>query len=219
MNGRLILVAAVIMLSGCANTKVAPLDNQQMAGLQGRTIALSHRNKPTFTATTAGTVALGVLGVYSAKPDGNKLVADNAIEDPAVYIGQKLTEDLALMNLLTVVDAGDVVANSSDIRKLAKQYAKADLLLDVQTTDWNFIYFPTDWDNYQVIYRAKLRLIDTKQAKLLAEGYCEREPGKTSDAPSYNELVGNRALGLKHWLAKHRDSCLEEFRRTALQGT
>lgn len=218
MSRRLILVTAAIALSGCVSTKVTPLDEQQMTGLQGRTIALSHRKKPTFTATTADKVALGVLGVWGGTPWGDKLVTDNAVEDPAVYIGQKLTEDLALMNLLTVIDANDVVANSSDIRKLAKQYSKADLLLDVQTTDWNFIYFPTDWNNYQVIYRAKLRLIDTKQAKLLAEGYCERVPGKTSDAPSYNELVGSRAAGLKHWLAKHRDSCLEEFRRTALQG-
>ena len=116
------------------------------------------------------------------------------------------------------MDAGTIVSYSTDVAKLARQYSKADLLLDVRTVDWNFIYFPTDWNSYQVIYRSKLRVIDTKNAKLLAEGYCERGPGKTSDATLHDQLVDNCAAGLKQRLAKHAESCLEELRRTTLSG-
>lgn len=219
MLKRLILAAtATIALGGCVSTRVAPLDSQQIGALQGGTIAVSHREKPTFMAQTAGKATFALLGAAAMMAAGNKIVADNGVEDPAVYIGRKLTEDLALMHLLTLVDAGTVVADSTDVAKLARQYSKADLLLDVQTVDWNFIYFPTDWNSYQVIYRTKVRLIDTKKAKLLAEGYCERVPGKTGDAPSHDQLVGNGAAGLKQRLAKHAESCLEELRRTTLSG-
>lgn len=218
MLKRLMTIAAAITLTGCVSTKVAPLDTKQMQGLEGGSIALSHRTKPVFMAQTAAKAGFGLLGAAGMAASGNKIVADNAIEDPAVRIGQKLMDELALSHLLTVVDAGNVVANGTDIKQLAKQYGKADLLLDVQTVDWNFIYFPTDWNNYQVIYRTKLRLIDTKKSKLLAEGFCERVPGKTSDAPSYEGLVGNGAAGLKRRLASAADSCIDELRRTALTG-
>ncbi len=219
MLKRLILIAAMITLGGCVSTKVAPLDTQQIARFQGGTITVSHREKPVFMAQTAGKATFALVGAAAMVAAGNKIVADNAVEDPAVYIAQQLAAELALTHALVIADNGGVVADSMDVNKLARQYSKADLLLDVQTADWTFVYFPTDWNSYQVIYRTKLRLIDTKSAKMVAEGYCERVPGKTSDAPSYNELVGNGAAGLKQRLASAAKSCVEELRRTALAST
>jgi hypothetical protein len=120
---------------------------------------------------------------------------------------------------MTVVPADGVLARSTNPAELARQYSGADLLLDVQTVNWGFAYFPTDWNNYRVIYSAKARLIDTKTRKVLAEGFCSRVPEKTDDAPSHEELLANQAARLKQELEAAADHCISEFRAKVLKSS
>lgn len=219
MLRQFVLIAFAFSLAGCVSTKTAPLDLQRIANLQGGTVAISRRAKTDFAAITAGKATFGLIGAAAMIAAGNKIVTENAIDDPAVYIGQKLVTDLAAVHALSVVDVGDILADSSDVKKLAGQYAKADLLLDVQTVNWSFGYFATDWNNYRVIYSTKLRLIDTKGERLLAEGFCSRLPDQTPDAPSHDELLANGAGRLKKELAISADHCVNEFRSKVLTKT
>ena len=66
----------------------------------------------------------------------------------------------------------------------------------VRTVNWSFAYFPTDWNSYRVIYSAKLRLTDTRNRKVLAEGFCARIPEKSDSAPGYEELLADQEEGL-----------------------
>jgi hypothetical protein len=215
----LMVAAAAVALTGCVSTKNVPLETKQIATLQGGTMTVSQRAKPDFSAMTAGKATFGLIGAAAMISAGNKIVADNAIEDPANYIAQKLAADLAGAHALNVVDTGGVQADGGDVKKLAAQYAKADLLLDVQTVNWSFVYFPTDWNNYRVIYSTKLRLIDTKRSKLLAEGFCARVPDQSPQSPTHDELLADGAARLKKELATHADYCVDELRRNVLTKT
>ena len=207
---------AACILCGCVSTKIVPVDRTVLSGFHGGSVTLSHREKPSFSAGTAGKATFALIGAAAMISAGNAIVRDNDIADPAVYIGQTLAADLATDNALTPVDS-TYATDTRDVSQLAKQYASANLLLDVETINWSFIYFPTNWTHYRVIYSAKLRLIDTRQAKLIADGFCSRVPEEMPDAPTHDELLRNNAARLKQELKIAADRCVSEFRSKVLQ--
>jgi hypothetical protein len=191
---------ACLVLAGCVSTKTIPMKTDQLAKFQGGTIALAARPKPDFAAMTAGKAMFGMIGAAAMISAGNTIIKENEVEDPAIGIGQEL------------------IKNFQEVHpgKLAKQYANVDLLLDLQTINWSFTYFPADWNSYRVIYSVKMRVIDTRQGRLLAEGFCSRVPEKTPSAPSRDELLANKADRLKQELARSANQCLSELREKVL---
>ena len=202
MRMKMMMVAGLVMLTGCVSTKIVPLQQARMATLQGKTLTILKREKPSFAATTAGKATLGIIGAVAMVAKGNSIVRENDIADPAGYIAEQLAGDLANAHSMTVVPAGE----------------SADVLLDVQTVNWGFAYFPTDFDNYRVLYGAKLRLMDNRSRKVLAEGFCGRKPEKSDSAPGYEELLADQAARLKQELTASADHCIAEFRSKVLKS-
>ena len=211
-----LLLLTIGALSGCVSTKIVPVDHKTLATYQGGTVVIAQRERPAFSANTAGKAMFGAVGGIVAVTSGNELVRENDVQDPAIIIRKALLADLVTDQVLTPV-AGAATTDTNDVEKLAKQYSNADLLLDVQTTQWSFWYFPTNWTHYRVLYAAKLRLIDTKHSKLVADGFCSRVPEETPDAPTHEELVENNAARLKKELATAADYCIREFRTKVFQ--
>jgi hypothetical protein len=217
---RVILIAAAVgMLSGCVSTKTIPMKAETIARIQGGTLAVTKREKPGFAAMTAGKAMFGAVGGAAMVMAGNKIVEENAIEDPALRISAELMKGFADVNAMSVVSTDGIIASGVKPTELAKQYSNANVLLDIQTINWSFVYFPTDWNSYRVIYSAKMRVIDTKEAKLLAEGFCSRVPENSAEAPSHDELLENQAARLKQELAIAADHCIQEFRSKVLMQT
>jgi hypothetical protein len=216
MRGLCILAVSLAALAGCVSTKTIPLKRDMLAERQGGTATTSVRDKPAFSAMTAGKAMFGVMGAAAMISAGNELIRSNSVNDPAVYIGDKLLADLANANALSVVDKNGAIADTNEPAKLSKLYPHADVLLDVQTVNWSLAYFPTDWNSYRVIYSVKVRLIDTKKSKVMAEGFCARVPDKADNAPSYDQLVADSAAGLKRELAIAADYCVNELRAKVL---
>lgn len=208
----MVFAVGVLVLTGCVSTRSIPLQRERIATLKGGTITLTKREKPPFSATTAGKAMFGAIGAVAMIVHGNKIVEENAIEDPAGYIATALAGELASANAMTVVPTEGVLARGRNPAELARQYSGADLLLDVQTVNWTFVYFLPDLTRYRVVYSAKLRLIDTKTGKGVAEGFCARVPEKSDDAPSYDELLADQAARLKQELATAADHCISDFR-------
>jgi hypothetical protein len=215
----IILLAGVALLTGCVSTKTVPLQKDTISSYQGRTIAVSSRERPAFAAMTAGKAMFGAIGGAAMVMAGNKIVEENEVQDPAQIISQKLLETFSTGHSLKLVSTDGVIAKGMKVDDLSKQYSGADILLDVQTTGWNLAYFPTDWNSYRVIYAAKLRIIDTHKSKVLAEGFCSRVPEKTDSAPSYDQLLENKADRLKQELALAAEFCVNEFRSKVLVQT
>jgi hypothetical protein len=208
---RALLVVGSAVLAGCVSTKTTSIAKESSGLFSGKTLSYVSREKPDFGAITAGKMMFGAIGGIAAISAGNKIVAENNIEDPAGSMAAGLSREIANRYGASVVDLKNVATKGADIRKMAAAHAAADLLLDVQTVNWSFSYFPTDWNSYRVVYSVKLRLIDTKSAKLLAEGFCFRSKDKSEDAPSYDELMADGAARLKKEINQSADSCRSEL--------
>lgn len=206
-------VVALLTFTGCVNTKNIRIEQDAAEQLSGKSIVSTLSDKPDFFATTVNFG--GLLGALVARDQGNRLVRENDISDPAGDMGKKLIKDLSDKYSLSVLSVGDI-QESDDILDLTKQYENADYILDVRTVGWGFSYFPTDWNNYWVVYRAKMRLIDVKSKELVAEGYCSTPMEETPQSPSYEELVSNGAVGIKEELQKAANDCLSQFKANLL---
>lgn len=205
-------MAAVLAISGCVSTKTTALRDDAQATTAGKTLVVSSRKRPDFAAMTAGKAGFGMIGAFAMISAGNKIVADHHLEDPAIYIGHELGKALAAERQLQILEMPAIVADGTDVRKLAGVYRQADLLLDIQTVNWSFGYFATDWNNYRVIYSAKLRLIETRTGKLLAEGFCSRVPEKEASSPSYEQLMADDAAVLKAELQHGAETCVSQLK-------
>jgi phosphatidylglycerophosphatase A len=203
MRRMMVLVAGLVTFAGCVSTKIVPLEQGRMASLRGKTLTVAKREKPSFGAMTAGKALLGAIGAVAMIAKGNSIVQENNVEDPAGYIAKELAGDLATAHSMTVVQAE----------------GGADILLDVRTVNWSFVYFPTAPHRYRVIYSAKLKLTDTRSGKVLAEGFCARIPEKSDSAPGYEELLADQAARLKQELTAGADQCIGEFRSKVLKSS
>ncbi|MBB3857141.1 hypothetical protein FHY29_002514 [Xanthomonas arboricola] len=202
--------AVALALCGCVSHKLVKAD---LAGLERSTagkITITRHEMPTFVANTAGKVTFGLIGVAAAVSAGNAIVRDNHVEDPADYISLQLAQKLSTQ-LALPVEQGRSIKPTSSATEMAKMFPAGGLVLDVQTTNWSSMYFPTDWNNYRVIYVAKLQLFDTAKKSKVAEGLCVRVPEYTADAPSYQQLLANQAADLKMRLRRSADGCIQEF--------
>lgn len=211
------ILFAVLILSGCASTKNIPMQDDAFVDNAPSSITSSSRVKPDFSAMTAGKGAFALIGALASISAGNELIEQNQVDDPAVYISQSLTDSLKKQFSLKTISNNDTLIDSDQPSVIAKHYPSSDLVLDVQTINWSFIYFPTDWDNYRVIYTAKLQLIDTRNKSMIAEGFCKRIPEEDENAPSYKDLTSNQAQGLKNELQLAAEHCIEEFSTKVLK--
>lgn len=147
---------------------------------------------------------------------GNSIVEENGVKDPSEYIIASLEKEISEKYDLAELDSRGHMINTRNPSEIASAYPESDLIIDVETTGWGFTHFSTDWNNYRVLYSAKLRLIDTKKETILAEGYCSRVPDKDDSAPSYEDLLADKAARLKSELHEAANYCIEEFRHIVL---
>ena len=222
--------AAIVLLglvAGCAslNARSASPSGLAAADLKGKSVAAVSWAKPDFTAMTAGSAMVGAsFGIIGALAEqehmatvGNRIVQENEIEDPAIYINQRIMEDLTTRLGLIAKDVKGGVTKSGKIPDLRQQYGDVDVLLDVRTNRWGFGYFPTDWDHYDAVYVVSLRLIDMKTGRNLAVAKAKYVPWKKrGNAPTKDQLLSNKAERLKQAMRAAADSCLVKLRASIL---
>jgi len=178
--------------------------------MKGKSMSVTASDRPDFSAMTAGKAMFGMLGGIAMIKAGNKIVRENDVEDPAVFIGKALAEKIAESRSMSV-KLPIIQGKNDNVASLAASSRSSDYVLDVRTINWSFVYFPTDWNNYRVIYTAKARLIDSNVRKVIAEAFCSRIPDQTDDSPSYDELLSNHAARLKQELRIAANTCVKEM--------
>jgi hypothetical protein len=201
----------IATLTGCA-TKTVPLASSIGSAYRGKSITYSIHETPGFSAMTADKAAFGGLGAAAMISKGNEIIQENKVQDPAATIGATLVQDLATKYGL-IVQQPTVRTAAKKPSEIASVYKDADLVLDIQTRGWGFAYFPLDWNNYYIMYSAKLQLIDTKQGTVLAVGSFAYDSKDNEKHPSYKQLTDNQAEGLKLEIIKARNQCIIESRQ------
>jgi len=220
------LVAAstvALLLNGCASTDMIPGMAKSTSGadlatmLNGKTVTIAKREKPDFSAMTAGKAAIGgILGGGAMLIAGNKIIKDNAVADPAIGMARDVASAISSRHGAQIVQSSAGSVDELSVAEIIDANAGADFVLDVRTHNWGFMYFPTDWKHYRVNYIAKMRLINAATRSVVAKATCKRMPKKTGNEPTRDELLANNAAMLKASLQKAAASCTEEFKAKAL---
>ena len=205
------IVLMAYCLTACVSTKNVPLDVAKLESSKPQSLVVTARGKPDFSAMTPGKAAFAMLGAAGAISEGNKIVKENNVEDPANYISTEVTKVLSKRFKISSVKRAKKPTQATDATKLANDYPTGGLIVDVQTINWSFIYFPTDWSHFRVIYSAKMRLVDGKSKKMLAEGFCSRVPEKDESSPTKDQLLANSAARLKKELQISAGDCVKQL--------
>lgn len=208
------------ILTNCVSTRINPLTKEDASLLKGKTLAIVHEEKPSFSAMTYKNMMIsvltgGIVGSILIIHEGNKIIKENQVEDPANLISANLSKNLESKYGLKAFDT-EVSKDVGSVSELSSQYeGKADYVLDVKTINWSFGYLPMRPDSFRVIYGSKLQFIDVKKKKLIAEGFCSVIPDSKDSIdlpPSYQELLRNNAEILKQILISHSSKCSDTFR-------
>jgi hypothetical protein len=202
---------AALLLSGCVTVKNKPLDENASNNLEQKTLKSSLYPVPDFSAMTAGKAGFGLFGALAMIHSGNAIVHDDGIVDPAVRISGDLKEKLRNTRHMNIMDNDEVKASSDNIPALVGSYPDADYLLDVKTVYWSFVYYPTNWSHYRVLYTARMRLINEANGSVAAETMCKAQPGDDKDPPTKDQLLAEHGALLKQLLDKAADSCANLF--------
>lgn len=220
---RLVTLALVVSLSSCVTQKTTPLSQADAAKLKGASLAAADRDPPPFTAMTASKAALGAFGIIGAAAgaaamtsSGEKIVKENGVQDPADQISRELAQALASSRGVKVATSTGSKVTSDKVKDVAAAYPGSDYILDVRTFNWASVYFPTSWGHYRVVYHVRMRLIETKTGRIVAEGFHSRIPEKTSTSPTLDQLLANRAALLKNELQLATTESIAHFKRSVL---
>jgi hypothetical protein len=212
---RFLLVVVAATSAGCVSVQQIPMSAASIEQIKDKEIALSQRVRPDFAATTPARAAFGGLGAGIIISEGNRIIKENGVQDPAVYIAHTVASDFQGRYNTRLSPKGAPVT-SDEVADLVKNANGSDLVLDIRTINWSLVYFPTSWGKYRVIYSARLRLVDAKSGRVLAEGGCHRVPEHSAQSPTYDELVTNSAARLKQELKTAADFCIGEFKAKTL---
>ena len=225
-----ILILFSLLFIGCANTKNVPLADSCADDLKNHTVTCAEREAPEFMVETYGKRMgrnmgglIGALIVASVDHDlqTSKIISENGVEDPADYIAQQLMSGLTAKYQLNQVNAKSSTLDSDDVKNISSLYKVADYVLDVKTVNWGTGPWQegvgTKGPRYKVAYGSKLRLINTNEKTIVAEGFCNFGIKHDGRRYEYEELIENNAKALKNDLKEKADYCVDYFRNDILR--
>jgi hypothetical protein len=204
------IVCVLALLSGCADEPKAPLPTTAYAGAP--LVAITHHSRPDFAAITWSQTMMmnpdraGLEGVK----EGNDLVEDFQVADPAPAIASSLT--VSLSQVFQTVPGQTIITDLFSFPP-----GGPGLLLEVTTESWGLTYIASDPAHYQVKYMGRARLMDNAHPRDLAVVPC-RWASPEKDAPGYDELLGGNGALLKQMLASAVRDCAATY-RSGILGT
>jgi hypothetical protein len=186
-----------------ARPKLVPLPEATGASLAGKTLAITRRGeKPSFMAMTAGKATFALLGAGAMAVEGNRLVRENGIADPADTVEAVLVPALIKQYGIKLTPvSGHSITPGNELKQIIGAAPGVDLILDIRSIGWNFAYYPTHWGTYWVGYGVEVQLIDSKSGTVLADAPCSSNTQKNAAPPSKDALLGNGAQLLKDTLS------------------
>ena len=211
----------VLCLVGCASTETLQLAAATSSQFVGKPVHVVREKPDPFMPLTASKGAFAVLGVAAAIEEGEKFVQQTSLQDPSHALEDRLAEHvIAKFQLSGKGETLDFVSSDhpGDLASWSRNKGMSGLILDVETKGWGYRYDGFSFSDYIVSYVANLQLIDTQNGKVMASHTCLKDTKTLQDGKVYNqeELVADNGALLKQLFATLSQSCMEEFKTTAL---
>jgi hypothetical protein len=214
-----LLSSLALALAACGTPSPQAVGAQSLSRLKDKSLVVGMpAARPDFTAFTPGKAAFSFLGDVAMRSEGNRIVADNAIADPAVSIGRGLAQGLgAAAGVKPVAAAAPITSDDESPAAVSVKAAGAGLVLWVRTQDWRTWYYPSNFNRHRARVEVSAALIDVASKTVLAQATCDESSPTSADAsPTYSEMVGAGARRLKEELAKAQSACVATLKRGLL---
>ena len=210
------MVAAAVLLAGCTTIETATMGDDLAAQVRGQAVAIVVEPPATFGVMLTHAIGLGPLGMPEVVEEGQRLVTQNHIVDPADDVAGVLGDALAGQRGAIVLPT-HAQARSGDVKAIvAAAPPQARYVLDVATLSWGIGNLPVPRSNYFVAYVARARLIDARTKAIVAEAGCMQAPDGSEFNGAYADLQANNALLVKTELAARADRCVRFLKRDLL---
>jgi hypothetical protein len=218
--------SAALLLPSCVSTKNVPLSANDRAAIRGKSVMASKRNMPPFGVMTPGAMAASSVGILGgavgggivggivggvAQEKGRKQIVAHGIPVPEDAISRDLVKQMTFRHGMKALPTPQDPVRDEKPETIAAQYGKADYILDVCTTGWGGGYYPMNFSKYFISYSAKMRLIDTKTGRVIAEGFHSYQGKDKQNAPDHDGIYANGASFLRSETKKGTDGATTAF--------
>lgn len=210
---------AAVLLPSCVSTKNVPLSANDRAAMRGKTVVASKRALPSFAvlkpeamaAASLGGAIGGAIAGGIAESQGKQQLLIHKIPPPEDTISSQVMKSLvARTGARPLPSPSSTVANEKPAA-IAAQYQPADYVLDVRTTGWMGVYYPMTLTKYSIIHGSKMRLIEAKSGRVIAEGFHSYQGKDKKNAPNYVGIFSNGAAFLRAETKKSTDGAVSVF--------
>ena len=217
-----LILGGAISAASCTSTAPSRLSPQELAALQGKSIAVQELPSAHFalmsssSSIVAGTL-LGPLGAginaVKAEKAGDLIVEQDHLVDPVTVIAPALLADLGTTYAMKAAQLNRVASTNPGS---AVAYTGADFVLSVEVPVWTTMYLPGHVDRYGVMLVARAKIVDAVSKKSLREARCVIRPRERPDAPTFNELTDNNGLRLRAELEYATHACIDAMRHSLI---
>ncbi len=211
---KLLIASLALLLAGCS---ASAIDQNVLPDVQNKTLALVIHDPPGFMAMTADKSMFAKPEVDKAFADGDKLVQEFDIYDPARNICRMMAELIGDNRGLMHNKDSMIKTKSKKVKDLVRLANHKDYLLDVETVYWHFINKEFKVPDYYIRYVVKMRFIDVENASSIGQSTCDYDTLSAGEPlVSYETLVENDADYIKRTLDKASNYCVEKFSKEFL---
>jgi len=211
----IIIAAAAASLAACAGApKTIAFDAAAMGPTGSRNLVPVTQQPPGFMPMHASRAGLGAIGAFAMIEEGKTYAQMYGIVDPATVVEGRLTEE---MQRRFGYHPGERLNMTNAAAGASYPTAPGTLYVDIKTSNWGYVYFPTNWSRFRVQYAAVFHLVDGATNTVVGQYVCNKTSHPdAATAPSLDELLANRSALMNATLVELADTCAAEFRATVL---
>lgn len=208
-----------LTLGACAARSIGIGHDTLVALKDAPPVKVARYTPPAFTIEDPGNSVVGSLGGVSGgvlvmpgrSAGSTPLESEYAINDPGLEVRARVLEALGFELGVRAADREGPPLSDDRLDAIRQALGQEGWLLDVKTLAWGLAYDPKIRTRYRVQVRARTRLIDLEQGRVVWQATCD---GSERDAPNgslLTELTAHDATALKARLVAAADRCADDL--------
>ena len=207
-------IAAIItvLLQGCAgNVKLSEQDRAELQNI--KEVKVVHRNSGwPGVMTPLGVLASDMtFGLSDDWTVGHKLIEKFNIEDPSKQVKENFLNAISKKNMASFTNEHQGLSSEEVENANLKSKYSSGYVLKIEPLSWQILYYPLNWAEYQMFYRARAELIRLDDDKVLWSSNCKAYQDDSNTAPTFDQLTSENSTVLKKWMDDSTARCAREL--------
>lgn len=216
-------ITSALVLGGCASTGGTMSGEDRAALADISQVRVLYYGDPYPSIKTAGgvlasevTIGLSTLGEdWTA---GQKMMKKYDIPNPSRTIRDRFLRQIKREGNIKKFVGHNTPADYKTERKTEDLQAKykTGVVLQIMPRTFQIWYYPTNWNRYQLWFKAWAQVVRLDDGKILWKGNCSADQKDKASAPTMKELTADNSVVLKNWVDKATRECSDQLAKSFL---